>query len=52
MNMQFSAITMCMHFSTFKLRICAYSGVRSNTIDIDFILGIKGTLIWDLLRSC
>ena len=41
-NMQFSAITMRMHFFTFYMRIYAYFGVRSNTIGIDFILSIPG----------
>ena len=35
-------------FYTFWMRICAYFGVRSNTIDIDFVLGVKETLIRDL----
>ena len=36
MNMHFSAVTMRMHFSYFNC-ICAYFGVRSNSIDTDFV---------------
>ena len=31
--------------------ICVYLGVRSNTTDTDFVLGIKGTLTQDLLNE-
>ena len=44
MNLQFSAITMRMHFFTFYTSIYAYFVVRSVSIGVDFVLGIKGTL--------
>ena len=44
MNLQFSAVAMDMHFFTFYVRIYAYFGVRSVSIGVHFILGIKGAL--------
>ena len=44
MNLQFSAITMRMHFLKFYMRIYAYFDVRSNTLCIDFVFDINRTL--------
>ena len=44
MNLQFTAITMRMHFFSFYMSIYTYIGVRSVSKGVDFVLGIKGTL--------
>ena len=45
---EFSAVTMRMLLFTVYMRMYAYFGVRSVSIGVDFVLGIKATLKPDL----
>ena len=48
MNLQFSTIAVRMHFFMFYVQIYAYFGVWFMSIGVEFVLGTKRTLKWNL----
>ena len=46
MTLQFSTVTVRMHFFMFYMLICAYFGVRSMSIGVDFVLGSNEDLLY------
>ena len=49
MNLQFYTFAMCMHVFMFYMWICTYFCVWFMSIGVNFILGTKRTIKWNLL---